>query len=160
MLAFCHWIDRTRFFLNINGSTPFSILMEVVHYFSVFIIVGSMGIVDLRILGLLGRRQNISDLAQDLLPWMWIGVIMSTISGVIMFTAEATAFYWSEMFRIKILLVILAVVMGIIVNQNAPKWGRFPSVPTGVKVIAFLAIMLWIGALIAGVETPAQSATG
>lgn len=137
-----------------------AILLEVVHYFSLFMIVGSMGVVDLRILGLLGRKQNVAGLAQDALPWMWIGVVLNVISGLIMFSAEATAYYMSPPFRIKMLLVLLAVVVGIIVNQNAPKWGKLETIPIGVKVLALVAIVLWIGAILAGNETPAISGTG
>jgi len=160
MLALCHWIDRTPFFVSINSWTPLAILLEVVHYFSLFMIVGSMGIVDFRILGILGRKQNVADLADDMLPWMWIGVVLNVISGFVMFSAEATAYYQSPPFRIKMLLVLLAIVFGIVVNRNAAKWGQLSSIPPGAKVVAFVAIVLWISAILTGNEVPAISGTG
>lgn len=160
MLALCHWIDRNSFFMALNSSTPMSVFLEVSHYFSMFIVVGSMALVDLRILGLAGRSQNLTDMAEDLLPWMWIGVVVNVISGLAMFTGEATAYYLSGPFQIKMLLVLLAIGFGIFVNQNAQKWGRAASISTGVKLIALISMLLWIVAILAGNEVPAISGTG
>jgi hypothetical protein len=160
MLALCHWIDRSAFFMALNSSTVMSVFLEVSHYFSMFIIVGSMGLVDLRILGLAGRSQNLTDMAEDLLPWMWIAVVVNVISGVAMFTGEATAYYLSGPFQIKMLLVVLAIGFGIFVNQSAPKWGRQANISTGVKVIALISMLLWIVTILAGNEVPAISGTG
>jgi hypothetical protein len=160
MLALCRWIDQNAFFMYINSSTFFSVVLEVSHYFSMMMIVGTMGMVDLRILGLAGKKQNLADVAEDLLPWMWTGVVVNTISGILMFCGEATAYWLSGPFRIKMLLIITAIIFGAIVNQNAPKWGRQPSVSTGVKVVALISMLLWIVTILAGNEVPAISGTG
>jgi hypothetical protein len=160
MLALCHWIDRNSFFMALNSSTPMSVFLEVSHYFSMFMIVGSMALVDLRILGLAGKSQNLTDMAEDLLPWMWIGVVVNAVSGLAMFTGEATAYYLSGPFHIKMLLVVLAIGFGIFVNQNAPKWGRAASISTGAKLVALISMVLWIVTILAGNEVPAISGTG
>jgi hypothetical protein len=102
MLALCHWIDQNKFFMALNSSTFFSVILEVSHYFSMMMIVGCMGMVDLRILGLAGRKQNLTDIAEDLLPWMWIGVAVNAISGILMFCGEATAYWLSGPFLVSI----------------------------------------------------------
>ena len=146
--------------MALNSSTPMSVFLEVSHYFSMFIVVGSMALVDLRILGLAGRSQNLTDMAEDLLPWMWIGVVVNVISGVAMFTGEATAYYLSGPFQIKMLLVLLAIGFGVFVNQSAPKWGRQDRISAGIKVIALISMILWIVTILAGNEVPAISGTG
>ena len=123
-------------------------------------IVGSIALVDLRILGLAGNGQKLTDMAEDLLPWMWIGVLVNVLSGVAMFTGEATAYYLSGPFRFKMLLVVLAIGLGIFVNHNAPKWGREATISTGVKVVALFSMILWIVTILAGNEVPAISGTG
>ena len=160
MLALCHWIDNNAFFMALNSSTPMSVVLEVLHYFSMFIVVGSMAMVDLRILGLAGKSQNLTDMAEDLLPWMWIGVIINAISGIAMFTAEATAYYRSGPFQIKMMLVLFACGFGIFVNQNAVKWGKEENLSTGIKAVALISMLLWIVTILAGNEVPAISGTG
>jgi hypothetical protein len=160
LLALCHWIDHNVFLQAVNGSTPISIILEVSHYSSMMLIVGSMAFVDLRILGLAGRKQNLTDMAEDLLPWMWFGVIVNAISGAIMFCGEATGYYNSGVFRLKMLLFLLAVAFGLGVTQNAPKWGRESSVSVGVKAIALISMLLWIVLILVGNEVPAISNTG
>lgn len=160
MLSLCHWIDRSSFFMAMNSSTPMSVFLEVAHYFSLFMIVGSMALVDLRILGLAGTSQKLTDMSEDLLPWMWIGVVVNALSGVAMFTGEATAYYLSGPFRFKMLLVLVAIALGIFINQNAPKWGREATISTGVKIVALVSMVLWIVTILAGNEVPAISGTG
>lgn len=160
MLELCHWIDKNAFLQAVNGSTPISIILEVCHYFSMMMIVGCMGMVDLRILGLAGRKQNLTDMAEDLLPWMWIGVVVNAISGAIMFCGEATGYYNSGPFRVKMLLFLVAVAFGATVNQNAPKWGRQGTVSAGVKAVALISMLLWIVLILVGNEVPAISNTG
>lgn len=160
MLALCHWIDQNKFFMALNSSTFFSVVLEVSHYFSMMMIVGCMGMVDLRILGLAGRKQNLTDVAEDLLPWMWIGVVVNVISGALMFCGEATAYWLSGPFRIKMLLIITAIIFGAVVNQNAPKWGKQASISAGVKIVALISMLLWIVTILAGNEVPAISGTG
>lgn len=160
MLALCHWIDNSPFFMAIASSTPMSILLEVSHYFSMMMVVGLMAMVDLRILGLAGIKQNLTDMAEDLLPWMWLGVVINVISGVLMFTGEATAYYRSGPFQIKVLLVIVAIGFGLFVTHNAPKWGQQANISAGIKLVALISMLLWIVTILAGNEVPAISGTG
>ena len=160
MLALCHWIDSNSFFMALNSSTLMSVILEVSHYFSMMMIVGSMGMVDLRILGLAGKKQNLADMAEDLLPWMWLGVVVNVISGTLMFTGEATAYWLSGPFQIKVVLVLVAIGFGIFINQNAAKWGRQAAISPGIKVVALISMLLWIGCILAGNEVPALSGTG
>src|ERR1700677_4180052 len=106
MLALCHWIDNNAFFMAFNSSSVMSVIIEVTHYFSMMMVVGCMAMVDLRILGLAGKSQNLTNMAQELLPWVWIGLFINTISGFLLFTGEATAYYRSGPFQIKVLLVV------------------------------------------------------
>jgi hypothetical protein len=160
MLTLSHWIDNNAFLQAVNSATLTSVILEVSHYFSMMMVVGCMSIVDLRILGLAGRNQNLTDIAEDLLPWMWIGLVVNVISGVIMFCGEAAAYWLSWPFRIKMLLVLLAILFGIIVNQNAPRWGRQPAISFGVKAVALISMLLWIVLILAGNLVPAISNTG
>jgi hypothetical protein len=77
-----------------------------------------------------------------------------------MFSGDAADFYLASVFRIKIAVILLAVIFGIIVQWNAPKWGRLPSIPVSAKLLAFISLVLWIGAILASVEVPAISGVG
>jgi len=72
-----------------------------------------------------------------------------------MFAGQATAFYPTTVFRIKMGMVLLALVFGVIVQRKSPVWDRAPSVPAAAKWLAFASLALWIGAILAGLEVAA-----
>jgi|SRR5690348_14357078 len=160
MLHFCAWLQNNSLLVAINSSTVLSALMEVAHYAGFFLLVGTIAIVDLRVLGIAGRGQNVAILGAQLFPWMWVGLAFAFLSGFVMFSGDAGDFYLASVFRIKISVILLAVIFGIIVQWGARKWGQLPSVPVSAKILALVSLVLWIGAILASVEVPAISGVG
>ena len=160
MLHFCAWLQNNSLLVAINSSTVLSAMMEVAHYAGFFLLVGTIAIVDLRVLGIAGRGQNVGTLGAQLFPWMWVGFASAFLSGFVMFSGDAADFYLASVFRIKIAVILLAIIFGIIVQLSTPKWGQLPSIPVGAKVLAFISLVLWIGAILASVEVPAISGVG
>lgn len=134
--------------------------VSVIHYFTLFFFIGTIVLVDLRILGLAGRGQTISLLADQLLPWTWIGFTLAMISGFLLFTTDAGDYAPDHVFQAKILVILLAFVFTVIVDRGQRKWNQLPVIPLGVKVIAALSLLLWLGAILAGVDIAALSGLG
>jgi uncharacterized membrane protein len=160
LLHLCRWLQNNSFIAVINGTSWTAAALEIVHYFSMFILVGSMVIVDLRILGLVGRRQDVTLLADRLFPWIWASLVLNFLSGFLMFAGSATAYYHNDIFYDKVGVILLAIVANIIVQQKVRKWNQLPAMPAWAKLIAVLSIGLWVGAIIAGVEVPALTGIG
>jgi uncharacterized membrane protein YbaN (DUF454 family) len=57
-------------------------------------------------------------------------------------------------------VTLLAMVVNIIVQQKVRKWDTLPAMPASAKLVAFVSICLWVGAIIAGVEVPALTGVG
>jgi hypothetical protein len=130
-------------------------LVWLVHYFGFFLLIGTTAVVDLRVLGAAARNQKLVPLAGLLLPFAWTGLGLVVASGFIMFAGQATTFYPTAVFRIKMGMVLLALVFGVIVQRKLPGWDRAPSVPAAAKWLAFASLALWLGAILAGLEVPA-----
>jgi uncharacterized membrane protein len=160
LLHLCRWLQDNSFIALINGTAWTAAALEIVHYFSMFILVGSMVIVDLRVLGLVGRLQDATQLADRLFPWIWASLALNFLSGFFMFAGSAIAYYRNDIFYDKVGVVLLAVVANIIVQQKVRKWDQLPAMPASAKLIAVVSIGLWIGAIIAGVEVPALTGVG
>jgi uncharacterized membrane protein len=144
----------------INGTAWMAASVEILHYFSMFILVGSMVIVNLRILGLVARRQDAAQLAERLFPWIWISLALNFLTGFLMFAGSAVSYYRNDVFYDKIGIIVLAIVVNIFVQQKVRKWDQLPAMPAWAKLIAVVSIGLWIGAIIAGVEVPALTGVG
>jgi uncharacterized membrane protein len=160
LLHLCRLLQDNSLIAVINGTAWIAAALEIVHYFSMFILVGSMVIVDLRVLGLVGRRQDATQLAERLFPWMWISLALNFLSGFLMFAGSATAYYRNDVFYDKMAVILLAIAANIIVQRKVRKWGQLPAMPAWAKLVAFISIGLWIGAIIAGVEVPALTGVG
>jgi hypothetical protein len=156
----CRWLQENSFITLLNGTSWTAAALEIIHYFSMFILVGSMVIVDLRVLGLVGRGQDASQLADRLFPWIWGSLALNFLSGFFMFAGSATSYYGNDVFYDKMTITLLAIIANIIVQQKVRSWNQLPAIPAFAKLIALVSIVLWVGAIIAGVEVPALTGVG
>src|ERR1700688_2543267 len=125
--------------------------ISVTHYFTLFVLVGTIVLVDLRILGVAARSQTVTQLGDTLFPWTWTALGLALLSGFLMFTTDGGDYYPDPVFRVKMTVILLALISAVIVQRNVRKWDQ-PVTPIGAKLTAFVSIVLWVGAILAGVE--------
>jgi len=160
LLHICRWLQENSFIALINGTAWSAAAVEIIHYFSMFILVGSMLIVDLRVLGLVGGGQGATQFADRLFPWIWGSLALNFLSGFVMFAGSAIAYYGNDIFCDKMGVILLAIAANLIVQQKVDKWNQLLAMPASAKFLAVLSIALWVGAIIAGVEVPALTGVG
>ncbi len=107
--------------------------ISVTHYFTLFVLVGTIVLVDLRILGVAARNQSVTQLADTLFPWTWTALGLALLSGFLMFTTDGGDYYPDPVFRVKMTVILLALISAVIVQRNARKWDQ-PVIPTGAFV--------------------------
>lgn len=155
MMRLCEWLEQIPWIVTVTNSAVLISLVWLVHYAGFFLLVGTTVVVDLRVLGVAARTQKLQPLAGLLLPFAWVGFGLVIASGFFMFAGQATTFYPTQVFRIKMGVVLLAFVFGAIVQRKLPAWDRAPQLPAGAKWVALVSLALWIGAILAGLEVPA-----
>jgi uncharacterized membrane protein len=135
-------------------------LIAILHYYSMFVLVGSMAIVNLSVLGLVGTDKSAASMAKRIFPWAWASLAVNVVSGFIMFAGDATAYVPTKSFSAKILVVLSAIVLSIVLQRRIPTWDQSPIMPTAARVLAVVSILFWVGAILMGVEVPALSGVG
>jgi hypothetical protein len=160
MLHFCEWLEKNPWIMSLDSSVVISLIFEICHYSGFFLLVGTSVVLDLRLMGIAARREPVPQIARQLRPWMWTGLVMVLISGFFMFAGDAVDFYGADTFRVKLLVVLVAVLLGILVHAKSAAWSEQPSISVGAKVLAFLSLVLWIGSILISVEVPAISGVG
>jgi len=133
---------------------------SVVHYLTLFWCVGSMAVVDLRVMGVAARKRNLSELAEQLFPWAWTGLALAVISGFFMFATAAGDWAPDPIFQYKLGMIVISIVFAILVQRGASKWAALPEIPNSAKVIAAIALLLWIGTILMASEIPAMEGLG
>ena len=134
--------------------------ISVMHYLTFFWCIGSIAIVDLRILGIAARGRKASELAEVLFPWAWTGFGLAVLSGFLMFATDAGDWAPDRVFHVKLLVLLLAVVFAVIVQIGVPKWDGAPAMPAAAKVVALISVLLWVGTILAASEIPALEGLG
>ena len=134
--------------------------VSVTHYVTMFWFIGSIAIVDLRVMGLAARTRSVRDVAEQLFPWAWIGFAISSFAGFLMFATDAGDWAPSPHFHIKLALIGISVVFAIIVQRSAAKWSEASETPAGAKLIALLSLFFWIWTIVSASEVPAKEGLG
>ena len=150
ILWFLQWFESISWFVPFEEDYFLSAGIYAAHYFSFFVLVGTIAVVDLRLLSLAGQGRAVTQLAEQLFPWTWTAFGIAVLSGFIMFAPDATTFLPAAWFWIKLLAVLLAVVFTLIIQWNVRKWEQAPGIPWLAKLTAFISLALWLGAILAG----------
>ena len=133
-----------------SGSSLAYPLANVIHLLGLVMLIGAIGIVDLRLTGAF-RTIPVAPLYRSLIPVAIVGLILMVPSGATMFAADATGMAGSVVFRWKISLVAVAianaVAFHILWRRRIDHWDAAP--PIAGRLMAAGSLMLWltIGAL-------------
>ena len=78
---------------------------------------------------------------------MWWGFAINLASGVLLFMADATTKAGQRVFYVKLALIVVALIVARSVSTHL----RQQEVPTAkLRTLAFLSLILWAGAIVAG----------
>lgn len=129
-------------------------IIESVHVLGIVFVLGTAGVLDLRLLGRVMGRQPVSQVAQQLLPWTFGGFAIMMLSGLVLVYTEPVKTYHSFWAPIKLGLLILAGlnawIFQIGVYRSVEQWDRVAVPPLGAKLAGALSLVLWVGIVMAG----------
>src|SRR5260370_7528464 len=92
----------------IRGSRWLFPAIESFHLLGLAVIGGAVLVVNLRLLGFGMERQPVAQLWRDTRPWLLGSLTTMLVSGVLLFTSEATKLYYHEAFWVKMISLFLA----------------------------------------------------
>lgn len=141
------WLGESPAANAMNGPEWAFPVVESLHFIGFAFLIGTIAIVDLRLLGLAMRRQTAGQLQADLAPWTLTGLAMMLITGPLMFSADAVRYYVNPSFRIKMACLATAIVFNFTLHRMAARSEK-PGV-AGV-LAACVSLLLWTSVLGAG----------
>ena len=149
LLQLFKWFDATPISVIIRNSTYIFPVVEVLHLFGLTLLLGTVTVVDLRILGVGMRRQSVSELASQLTPWSVGAAILTIVSGILLFLSEAMKCYGNADFPYKMWFLLGGIILYFATQRRLTSASSQMS-PGALKVIAVLSLILWYGVAIAG----------
>ena len=144
------WIENTRLGHGIRESKWTFTLSEVAHLLGLTLLLGTTVLLALRLFGFVLPTKPVADVAREVTPLAFGGLIVTLLTGALLFTSEATKCWGNIAFRYKMLFLFLALLFqftGLHKVARAEE-GRFS--PLTRKATAVLAAFLWFGVAVAG----------
>lgn len=140
------WALRT-----IPGFPP---IIQTVHILGIAVVMGTVVMLDLRILGLAVRSQKISEMTQRLLPWLWWALASNFVSGAFFLFARPNRYFNNPIFGWKMSFLFPAILLTLffhLMSKTQPDyWELNAQRLWTARGIALLSLGLWIMVAMAG----------
>ncbi|WDS37013.1 DUF6644 family protein [Pseudoxanthomonas sp.] len=128
--------------------------LDVLHVLSLLLMVGSVAVVDLRLLGLAFPQLPISRLSAQVLPFSWIGALLTFSSGVLLFLPQASRIYTNPALLAKLVLLVLAgvnlVAWHLLQRRHRVAWDARRAPPWQARIAGATSLTLWLGVIVSG----------
>jgi hypothetical protein len=126
---------------------------EIIHYFGLTLLLGTVGLFDLRVLGF---AQGIAPGAfHRLIPWGIGGYVLNILTGIVFFTGHPDQYFYNNAFRLKAFLMAVAGI-NILAFYGTSAFSQVKAMPAkidapfSIKFIAATSLAMWIGVLVCG----------
>ena len=129
-------------------------LLEATHVAAVMLVVGSIALMDLRLLGWSSPRLRVTQISRESLPWTWAAFAAAVVSGSLMMSGEAGGYAANAQFQAKMVLLAAAglnmLVFHGFVWRQVDLWDQTAPPPAAARIAGALSLVLWIGVVVTG----------
>jgi hypothetical protein len=136
------------------GETWWFPLLESIHVLTATFLVGSILMVDLRLLGLGATNYPVSRVVRETVPWTYSASVISVITGVGLFIPRASHYVANPAFQIKLVLLVLAglnmAIFHLATSRGMAHRDAALMTTTGARFAGASSLLLWVGVLLAG----------
>ncbi|MBV8536496.1 MAG: hypothetical protein JO128_12940 [Alphaproteobacteria bacterium] len=152
--ALLRWIAATDLSLFIKQSDWAFPAIESVHVLALTLMVGTIAIVDLRLLGFASVARRYTILSGAVLPWTWGAFVVAVIAGTLMFISNPVAYAANADFRVKFAVMIAAgcnvVIFHLVTGRDAARWDGATRTPLAAKLAGTISLLCWIAVVAFG----------
>jgi hypothetical protein len=129
--------------------------LESVHVLAIVLVVGSIAIVDLRLIGWTSRDRAVSQVTAEVLPITWVAFVAALITGALMFCAKAMIYGHNIYFLLKMGFLLLAgcnmLYFQKFTDRDVEIWGAPDgAIPKAARVAGAMSLLLWVCIVVFG----------
>lgn len=151
-VEFCDWLSETPvsyFFQSAEWIVP---AVQSIHILAIAVVMGSAMVVDMRLLGVAGRRQTISGMTRYF-PWIWFALVVLLLSGSILIIVEPRRELLNPVFQAKMALLLISIALTaalqVLIRRRQKVWDA-SNVPSSAKLFALVSVILWVAIVVSG----------
>jgi len=124
------------------------------HVVGMCLFLGLIIMMDLRLAGIGLRQTPFSEVQRRLFPWQVFGLVVTSVTGFLLFYSQPMRYYGKLLFWIKLALMALAGVNALYFHmttyRSVNRWDRDVVLPFGDKFAGVMSLILWAGVVIFG----------
>src|SRR5665213_592584 len=148
LLEIAQWLQETPISVSIRESILMFPLLEGGHLLGISVSAGTIAISDLRMMGLIFKKESASDVFHQLIPWISAGFLMMIVTGTLLLWSEPVKCYNSIWFRLKVLFLFLAGLNVLIfhsskIYRNMHEWEWSSDPPRAAKLAGWISLISW-----------------
>jgi uncharacterized protein DUF6644 len=132
----------------LNASELAFPVLECCHILGFAISVGTIAIVDFRLLGLGMRRQRAPELNRDLWLWTMAGLVVTVFSGLLLYSSDPDTYYLNLAFLFKMACLVAAIVFHYTIRRKAVSPD---AAPRHGRLVACVSLVLWASVIFGGI---------
>jgi len=146
------WLGDTRVAEFVNDSFWAWPVLEDVHFLGLSLLVGAIGLLDLRMLGL--AKAIPAAALHRFVPVGIAGFLLCLVTGALFFTSKPALYIHNPAFYLKMLFIVLAglnvMVFYLVAFRDVERMGPGDSAPVAAKAIGAISLILWVGVICFG----------
>ncbi len=149
---FFEWLQSTPVAVMIRENEILFPWIESFHVLAIVLVVGTISIVDLRLLGLASRSRSLTVLLREVLPYTWTAFAIAALTGFLLFSSNAPKYAHNLFFQAKMMLLVIAAAnMAVfhLIGRREARQGAIAAKTAGaISLGAWVAVVAcgrWIG---------------
>ena len=136
------------------GFTWWFPFLESIHVLAITLLVGSILMVDLRLLGVAALSYAASRVTRELVPWTWGALCVAVVTGTGLFMTRASTYIEHPPFQLKLVFLLLAganmALFQLRTFRDVEAWDNAAVTPVAARVAGATSLLLWAGVVLAG----------
>jgi hypothetical protein len=132
---------------NVPGLPP---IIQTLHLLSIAILLGSIVILNLRVLGLAAPTQQPAEMSNRLAPWTWSALPILFASGIVFVLARPERYLTNPVFGLKFAVLLPALALTALLFGMLRHQPQTDGMNTLSRFVAGLSLLCWVGVVLAG----------
>jgi hypothetical protein len=105
-------------------------------------------------MGYMMKRRPVSEVYEQIKPWMFMGFGIMVITGIFLFWCQAVKAYSSMFFKAKVVLLILAAINALVfergIYRTVGEWDNALVPPMEARVAGWVSLIFWLAIITCG----------
>jgi hypothetical protein len=152
---FAEWLSTTFPSLFIQNHNSWVIpTIQSIHIIGIGVLMGSVLMIDLRILGWAGMDQTLRQTTSRFAPWVTGALCLQLATGLLMVIGEpvrelVTFSFWLKMFFV-VIGTLIAIIFQVSIRKHEQRWEETLVNRRSIKWLAILTFLIWVCIIILG----------